>query len=64
MIRQCVLFIGCKQQEKNNKKLDSLAGKLHVWCKYDKANTFQNAAMTEWQAYSWVNVLNTMKAGI
>lgn len=45
------------------KNIDSLAGKLHVWCKYDKDNTFQNDAKTELQASFGVNVLIITKAG-
>lgn len=64
MIRQWVLFLECKQWEKNNKKLDFLPGKLHGWCKFVKDNTFKNAVMNELQTYSWVNVLTIMKAAI
>ena len=45
------------KNNKKNKKLDSLAGKLHLWCKYDKANTFQNETKTGLQAPFGVDVL-------
>lgn len=46
------------------KNLISWKKKLHVWYKYDKANTFQNIARNLSQTYFWVNVLTIIKVGM
>lgn len=54
-----------KSVKKKNGSAESLipSRKLQAWCKYDKANIFQNDARSELQVFYLVNVSVTIKEG-